>query len=242
MMAAASSVAASSSSATIDILALWDRSGSMRVMGNEPVDAFNAFIANLVKEQPSDDVDTIGRVTLVTFNHTQNCVFLNEPLRDAHLLGRDYTCENTTSLYDCVCEAFTQKLEGPNPDNVVAVIMTDGEDTSSKEFTREDISRMVAMVEEQHNWKVVFLGANLDVGRVAESMSISLNRQCTYDQSIPGNLVAVCEKTSNSVSSYARQCSSNVPNRELSFNAATATDLSSIPLSATLCPPDLKRC
>lgn len=72
------------------------------------------------------------------------------------------------------------------PDNVLFVITTDGEENSSRKFTKTQIEKMIKHQTNGHGWEFMFLGANMDAVKEATSIGIDSARAVSYDWSICG--------------------------------------------------------
>lgn len=62
-----------------------------------------------------------------------------------------------TPLFDAAGKIMNQMLQD-NPERAVLVVMTDGEENTSREFTRDAVMGMIKRLEEK-KWPVVYLGA-----------------------------------------------------------------------------------
>ena len=64
-------------------------------------------------------------------------------------------------------------------ENVMFVIITDGEENSSREFSAERVKKMIE-TEKKYGWEFVFLGANIDAVETASHFGISADRAADY--------------------------------------------------------------
>jgi uncharacterized protein YegL len=153
---------------------LLDRTGSMASMAADVIGGFNTFL----KDQLADGDD--ARMTLVQFD-TQDAF---EIIAKAKKLGQvakltpaTYEPRGGTPLLDAtgdiikfaekrVAERNTAKKQ---PEQILVVTFTDGEENSSRRFTRAHVLDLVA-AKEAEGWTFAFLGAGLDA--YAESSGI----------------------------------------------------------------------
>jgi hypothetical protein len=84
-----------------------------------------------------------------------------------------------TALLDAVGRAINETgerlarmPEEDRPGLVIFVVMTDGEENSSKEFSKARIKEMIQHQQEVYNWHFTFLGANQDAFAEAGGMGI----------------------------------------------------------------------
>jgi hypothetical protein len=55
------------------------------------------------------------------------------------------------------------------PDKVIVVVMTDGEENASKQFTRAQLNERISHQQSKYGWTFLFLGANQDAFSTANS-------------------------------------------------------------------------
>lgn len=139
---------------------LLDRSGSMGALWKEAVSSVNSY----VKKLAADKVDT--GVTLAVFDTDHNGVAFNV-IRDRIIPStwRDVEEDEApprglTPLNDAVGKMVALAKAG-NYDKVAIIIMTDGQENASKEFST---AQAKALLDEcrAKNWQVIFLGADFD--------------------------------------------------------------------------------
>ena len=84
-----------------------------------------------------------------------------------------------TALLDAVGRAINEtgerlaKMAEPDrPGLVIFVVMTDGQENSSKEFSKPQIKKMIERQQSEYDWHFTFLGANQDAFAEAGGMGI----------------------------------------------------------------------
>jgi uncharacterized protein YegL len=142
-----------------DITLVVDRSGSMAACQAEAEGGINAFIAEQQK-QPGEAL-----FTLVQFDTSYEFLHRGTPISNV----THYTLEprGMTALLDAVGRAVNetgQRLdktpEADRPGCVVFVIVTDGHENSSHEFSCTKVREMIEHQRQRYNWKFTFLGAD----------------------------------------------------------------------------------
>jgi len=156
-----------------ELVMIIDRSGSMAGKEQDVEGGFKTFVSEQ-KKLPGD-----ASLTLVHFDDQYETllsqVSINENIPDYVLIPR-----GMTALLDAigktianVGERLSQMAEAERPDKVLFIIMTDGMENASKEYS---IARIKEMIEHQKNiykWEFIFMGADIDAISVANNMGIS---------------------------------------------------------------------
>ena len=156
-----------------DITLVVDRSGSMQAIRADAEGGVNAFIADQAR-QPGEAL-----LTLVQFDTNYDFVHSGIPVKQAPKY--ELVPRGATALLDAVGRAINEtgarlaKLpENDRPGLVVFVVMTDGQENSSLEFTKSQIKQMIEHQQSAYNWQFTFLGANQDAFAEAEAMGMAL--------------------------------------------------------------------
>ncbi len=154
-----------------DITLVVDRSGSMASVRDDAEGGVNSFIAAQVKE-PGEAL-----LTLVQFDTEYEFIHKGVPIKQVpkyELQPRGWT-----ALLDAVGRAINETglrlahiPDADRPGLVVFVVMTDGQENSSKEFTKPQIKEMIERQQNVYNWHFTFLGANQDAFAEAGGMGI----------------------------------------------------------------------
>lgn len=158
-----------------EIIVVLDRSQSMETLRSETIAGFNRFIDDQKKAKGS------AKLTLVQFNHNYLPIYVGMELHRAPLLcWQNYVPAGWTALLDAIGRTidetgarFRAMPERHRPGKVVFVVITDGLENMSKEFTRPRVFEMIEHQRKHYSWEVVFLGANQDA--IAEGASIGVN-------------------------------------------------------------------
>ena len=177
-----------------DIIFILDESGSMASMGDEPVQAVNSFIASQKKTLENDS----STFSLLKFNTYVTKLIDDVPLQK--VTEFDNFCPGgMTALYDAIGLAINTKKQKEKKDNVVCVILTDGQENSSQKFSANNIRDMIKDMEENHNWKFIYLGANQDAFAVGGNMGM---KHCADYKCAPGEMLHIAREVSEAVSYY----------------------------------------
>lgn len=179
-----------------DITVVLDRSGSMQTVKKDTEGGFDRFVEDQ-KKAPGDAV-----LTLVQFDTEYEFVHRAKPIREVPNLS--LLPRGGTALMDAIGRAINEtgdrlsKMpEKDRPAKVVFVILTDGEENSSKEFTKKQINDMIKHQQNIYQWQFVFLGANQDAIQEAEALGIRSTNAMTYAHSAKGMSVAFAATSAN---------------------------------------------
>jgi len=165
-----------------------DRSGSMRDLALDTIGGFNSFVDGQKKE------DGEARLTTVLFDDKYEILHYGIDIKDVPVLTEnEYYARGMTAMLDAigitindVGDRLSKTKEEERPGKVIFVITTDGQENSSKEFTKTQIKEMIELQQNKYNWKFLFLGANVDSFHEAESIGIARNFAANYQPSAAG--------------------------------------------------------
>jgi hypothetical protein len=159
------------------IAALVDRSGSMAMCLAPMETGLNDF----VRDQAG--LPGGAAITLAQFDTVYELVW---PMQDIAGAPR-YKLQprGQTAMLDAIGEFITEIADQLGDDTewrkVVCVIVTDGAENASKEWTRDAITDLIAYWRDSYQWEFVFLGANIDAVATAESFGIPKDSALTFD-------------------------------------------------------------
>ena len=131
-----------------------DSSGSMGSQVSDVVGGMEQFFVSQRESNPD------LRVTLVSFNTERRTLYTDRPVSECTFPQRDYYPTGGTALLDAVGETV-ESIDRKRGEKILVVILTDGEENSSRRWTR---NRIKALIEAKNpkNWQFLFLGVNLD--------------------------------------------------------------------------------
>src|SRR5213593_4061464 len=165
------------------IAVLLDRSGSMADVKDETISGFNYFL----KEQKSAGDN--ASFTLVQFDsESTDVVHEARPVRDVPDLNQDtYRPRGSTPLLDALGSTINSTgrtlaaiPEANRPDKVVFVVITDGQENASHQFTKARVKEMIDHQTGKYNWQFVYLGANQDAFAEAGAVGIAMAHAANF--------------------------------------------------------------
>ena len=168
----------------VRVILILDETGSMSRNKENTIVAYNDFLAEqkdsnseevgsggaIEEEGEKQDKMTSPRYSLVKFDTDLKIDNSDSILKSPNLNNESYQPGGPTALFDAIgCTIQAYKKEMFN----ILVILTDGEENSSKLFDQKDTKEMIDDMIENQKWQVQYLGANQDAFSVAGSIGIS---------------------------------------------------------------------
>jgi Mg-chelatase subunit ChlD len=153
-----------------------DETGSMQDCKGAAIAGFNHYVASL-RQEPAET-----RVTLTLFNSKKTEVrYQAIPVTRVHDLDVEtYRPQDTTPLYDAIGRTLTAaRQKVPAGARRLCVILTDGEENASKEYSRSQIFAMIKAYENE-GWIFLYLGADHDVWAAGEELGVAEHNRITF--------------------------------------------------------------
>jgi hypothetical protein len=163
---------------THQVYIILDRSGSMASCIPDTLGGLQYFL---------DSLDDSARVTLLLFNHTTEVLYRDAPKdKWMSLTPHKYRPHGGTALMDAIAETINMaeihqpRMWADQDDNTVSVvILTDGDENSSKAYTPQHVAGLINYKRTQE-WNFVFLGANQDAIMKAGDLNIPKESAMTF--------------------------------------------------------------
>lgn len=184
-----------------EMVFILDRSGSMSHLEADTIGGYNSLIEKQREEQGE------AAVTTVLFDDKYEMLHDHADIKKVDLItGREYYARGMTALLDAIGKTINHvgnrhkfAPDSEIPTKTMVIIITDGFENASREFSRQDIKSMIERQKEEYGWEFLFLGANIDAVTTARSYGISEDRAATYRADSVGtktNFSAVCKTVS----------------------------------------------
>ncbi|HPF54265.1 MAG TPA: hypothetical protein P5116_07935 [Eubacteriales bacterium] len=164
------------------LVMILDRSGSMGGREDDTIGGYNSFLDKQRKQE--------GCCLVTTVLFDDRCELLHERKdveKIAPLTQNDYYVRGCTALLDAVGRSIRMMVnvqrkanEDDRAANVVFVIITDGYENASREFSFEQIRTMIEREKMEYGWEFIFLGANIDAVAAASRIGINKERASCY--------------------------------------------------------------
>jgi hypothetical protein len=161
---------------------LLDRSGSMESCRDTTIDAFNEYVMGYRR---SDTVDARLSLTIFDSESIDQIEHLKAAKEFPELSRAAYVPRAMTPLLDAVGQVVAEmdKVALRPDEKVGLVVITDGQENSSKEYKKDAIKALLEGRQKDKGWLVTFLGAEIDafaeagaIG-VAAGHSLALNKK-----------------------------------------------------------------
>ena len=163
----------------LNIRVVLDRSGSMSNCVHQTIDALNGYLIGLQKE------NTEGVATVSLFDSQSIDIGVDKvQIKDLSPLDYSFlTPRASTPLYDAIGAGIYEhsSYDATREDKKVLVIVTDGYENASREYTGEAIKKLVEEKEEA-GWLIVYLGSDHDIYKQTRMMGIGPKRSIRYSK------------------------------------------------------------
>ncbi len=196
-----------------ELVFILDRSGSMSGLESDTIGGFNSMF----KKQRA--IDGEGRITTVLFNDNYKLLHDRIDIRAVSpMTENEYQVGGSTALIDAIGITINKLVnvqkstaEEYRAEKVMFVIITDGEENSSREYSAERVRAMIGQEKEKYGWEFVFLGANIDAVQTAGRFGIGADRAADYVADSEGTTLNF-EMMSQAVAQYRKMsCISDAP-------------------------------
>jgi hypothetical protein len=168
----------------------------MSIKVQDVIGGFNFYLDELAKEQAVD-----YGFSLTLFDTVVEMKYKGVPLASiAKLDGSSYRPSGNTALFDAVGNTV-QTVSTEGFDKIITVIMTDGEENSSREWSLHAVRELIKSKEAAGNWTFVFMGANLDAFEQGTTLGVPMANAVRYDSA---NYRGVYDSLSRSTNLLAR--------------------------------------
>lgn len=165
-----------------ELVFLLDRSGSMSGLEKDTIGGYNAMLKKQ-KQQPGNAL-----VTTVLFDDGYKLLHDRIPLNEIQRISEsEYTVGGSTALLDAIGKTICKidAVRKNTPENkrakkVLFVIITDGLENSSQEFSFPMIQKKIKHFKNVNGWQFLFLGANIDAIESADQVGISAECAANY--------------------------------------------------------------
>ncbi|HHY15682.1 MAG TPA: VWA domain-containing protein [Firmicutes bacterium] len=165
-----------------ELVFILDKSGSMGGLESDTIGGYNAML-NKQKKLPGECY-----VTTVLFDHGYELLHDRIEIRAiSPISSAQYQVGGTTALLDALGRTIF-KVENVQKhterdyraDKVLFVIITDGHENSSREFSASKVKTLIEQKKVDQGWEFVFLGANIDAVETAGRYGIAPDRAQSF--------------------------------------------------------------
>jgi len=200
---------------TTEVVCIIDRSTSIRSyrLVEKTIEGFNSFL-NEQKEEEGE-----ANLTMCLFDggneDSYEIRYDGVNINDIPELNNDtYSPRGMTAMYDAIGVTIDKVKtrinnmdESDRPAKVVFLIMTDGEENSSKEYDRTQVANLIQECEDELDWAFVFIGANIDTMKEGGSMNVKMGNTMSYasNEDSLGDTYAKMSSTVSSVRGMSAQ-------------------------------------
>lgn len=190
-----------------------DKSGSMNNCIESTVNGYNAqleTIQKLQKEFPEQQF----LISLTIFDDKIDDVQLNQTIDAVKFLSTSrYRPNGTTALLDAIGMSINSirianEAKILNDEmSVVMVILTDGLENASREFTFHQIANTIKTLEDSEKWTFNFLGADIDAIHTSKMLNIKTENVVSFNKS---NMEEMMEHFSEGIRQYSHSKSRGI--------------------------------
>ncbi len=165
-----------------ELVFILDKSGSMGGLENDTIGGYNSMLA---KQQA---VQGECRITTVLFDNNYELLHDRIDIKAVSpITEKEYRVGGSTALLDAIGRTIhkignAQKhtADDYRAEKVMFVIITDGAENSSREYSAEKIKAQIERQNTKYGWEFIFLGANIDAVETAGRFGISADRAQNY--------------------------------------------------------------
>ena len=165
-----------------ELVFILDKSGSMSGLEKDTIGGYNSMLAKQKNVQGDCHITTVLFDNNFELLHDRIDIRAISPITE-----KEYQVGGSTALLDAIgstihkiSNAQKHTAEEYRAEKVMFVIITDGEENSSREYSVEKVRAQIERQKSKYNWEFIFLGANIDAVHTAEQFGIDEDRAMDY--------------------------------------------------------------
>lgn len=166
----------------VDVVFILDRSGSMGGLESDTIGGFNSMLEKQRKLE--------GKAYITTVLFDDQYELLHDRVNISkinNITEKEYFVRGSTALLDAIGKTIAKEKaiqdtlgENEKADKVLFVIITDGLENASREYSSTTVKKLIEAQKEKYGWEFLFLGANIDAIETANTIGISAERAVNY--------------------------------------------------------------
>ena len=165
-----------------ELVFILDKSGSMGGLETDTIGGFNSML----KKQRNEAGEC--RVTTVLFDNQYTLLHDRIDIRAVSpMTEKEYFVGGSTALLDAMGRTINKIVsvqrntsEDYRAEKVIFIIITDGAENASREYSSAQVKKLIEREKEEHGWEFLFLGANIDAVETAGRFGIGADRAVDY--------------------------------------------------------------
>jgi uncharacterized protein YegL len=209
-----------------------DRSGSMETVWAETLSGFKTYVKNMQADQEKDnEVEYV--FSLTTFDTQIETPCIGKPIADVDQdLLKHHGPRGGTALYDAVGQTLRRHDEDKTLtfDKAIVIIVTDGQENSSREWSKEAVHAAIDERIKRGNWTFTYLGTQPETWDDAQSLGVGVGASATYSpQNVQATYATMAAASTNMARGASGQSMSflhdnTTPMMRCAVGMKTATD------------------
>lgn len=165
-----------------ELVFILDKSGSMSGLETDTIGGYNSML------EKQKAVEGECRITTVLFDNEYELLHDRIDIKAVSpITDKEYSIGGSTALLDAIGKTINKignaqkhTADDYRAEKVMFVIITDGAENSSREYSAERVKKMIKHQKTRYRWEFIFLGANIDAVETAEQFGIAPDRAQNY--------------------------------------------------------------
>jgi uncharacterized protein YegL len=165
-----------------ELVFILDKSGSMSGLENDTIGGYNSML------EKQKSVEGECYITTVLFDNNYELLHDRIDIKAvSSITEKEYAVGGSTALLDAIGRTIhkignAQKHTANDyrAEKVMFIIITDGEENSSREYSADKVKAQIERQKVKYGWEFIFLGANIDAVETAGRFGISADRAQNY--------------------------------------------------------------
>lgn len=191
----------------VKLILVIDASSSMSSTKKETVDAVESLL-----EEHKHLKDAKVRFQIYSFSSSVKTLVPITKLKEYEkgTFQNIYSPHGMTALYDAIGLAVVENRDDVKYSKTSLIILTDGQENASQEYTKTDIKELLTKVQDNLGWDVTYLGANMsNFDSYVDSIGIKFGKSIAFDPNQSGTRSTSLKSASTMSMSYMTKGSGN---------------------------------